>query len=346
MKYRFARNYRTHHRELQILSQRGETLNTRSASWLTGQGASLLLGITYDMQRDGVSTLLHYDIDGLWSLKTYLAKTVLSKNDLSRLLLSVREVLQVCADQRQAVESLIFDPNYVFVDARYEPHYVYVPLDDTPFETRNSPLTLLKALANHSRLKFANAEAELLSRNLEAFVLNQNSVFSANLYRRFLEQELQALAADPQDIDDTPKGPAHLANGRSGTGETFGSQSSDSLFWTPLGGSTGTAEPTGTQTGAVLRRARTGEEQALPKGREMLIGRGSACDVRALGNPKISRKHAALMYHDTGVSIQDLGSANGTWIGGRRLAARAPELLPLDGRFKLADEEFEVRIGQ
>src|SRR6185312_17060949 len=47
-------------------------------------------------------------------------------------------------------------------------------------------------------------------------------------------------------------------------------------------------------------------------------GRGEECDIR-LRHASVSRRHAALEVGETAIVVEDLGSANGTLVGGRRL---------------------------
>lgn len=60
---------------------------------------------------------------------------------------------------------------------------------------------------------------------------------------------------------------------------------------------------------------------ALPPG-EVLVGRGPECALR-LPSSGVSRVHARLMVRGDGAHIQDLGSKNGTWVNGVRLAHAA-----------------------
>src|SRR6266545_4277020 len=57
---------------------------------------------------------------------------------------------------------------------------------------------------------------------------------------------------------------------------------------------------------------------ALVFGKKLVVGRDPASDV-PLPNPKISRRHAYIHVGDT-IEIEDLGSTNGTRMGGHRLA--------------------------
>jgi DNA-binding NtrC family response regulator len=58
---------------------------------------------------------------------------------------------------------------------------------------------------------------------------------------------------------------------------------------------------------------------ALPDHGALLIGRSAACDV-VLRNVLASRRHAEIRRQDGRLTIADVGSANGTRVGGRELA--------------------------
>ncbi|MGH8908566.1 MAG: FtsK/SpoIIIE domain-containing protein, partial [Egibacteraceae bacterium] len=68
-----------------------------------------------------------------------------------------------------------------------------------------------------------------------------------------------------------------------------------------------------------------GQRVGLQPGRT-LIGRGDGCDL-TLASPTVSARHCAVEVDHLGqVTVTDLGSRNGTWIGGA--AAREPRKLP------------------
>jgi pSer/pThr/pTyr-binding forkhead associated (FHA) protein len=48
------------------------------------------------------------------------------------------------------------------------------------------------------------------------------------------------------------------------------------------------------------------------------IGRGSDCWIR-IKSSQVSRKHCELLETDGTLSVRDLGSANGTWVNGKRI---------------------------
>ncbi|HHV54020.1 MAG TPA: FHA domain-containing protein [Firmicutes bacterium] len=67
---------------------------------------------------------------------------------------------------------------------------------------------------------------------------------------------------------------------------------------------------------------------------EALVGRGSGNDVRVF-DPYVSARHLRLLVTTGRVTVEDLGSRNGTWINGRRLGEPAV-LEPGD----------EIRLGE
>ena len=52
---------------------------------------------------------------------------------------------------------------------------------------------------------------------------------------------------------------------------------------------------------------------------DVIIGRGHAAHIRLEGNPVVSRQHAVVRAEGTGHIIEDLGGANGTFVGGRQV---------------------------
>jgi pSer/pThr/pTyr-binding forkhead associated (FHA) protein len=50
---------------------------------------------------------------------------------------------------------------------------------------------------------------------------------------------------------------------------------------------------------------------------ETLVGRGGDCDI-FLGDVTVSRHHATMSVDSDGLSMEDLGSTNGTYVNGER----------------------------
>nr|HEX4315303.1 sigma 54-interacting transcriptional regulator [Kofleriaceae bacterium] len=74
---------------------------------------------------------------------------------------------------------------------------------------------------------------------------------------------------------------------------------------------------------------------ALPPGREVVVGRTRQADIQ-LDDPSISRRHGVLRV-GAGVSYEDLGGANGTRFGDRRLAAHERVTLAAGDALDLGD---------
>jgi hypothetical protein len=90
---------------------------------------------------------------------------------------------------------------------------------------------------------------------------------------------------------------------------------------------------------ARIVRERDGLSAALQSGTQVL-GRSRTCDISFPDDSNVSRRHCAVTVDGSGVTIEDLGSSNGTYVDGRRL--RLGERVHVgDGvRFRLADEWF------
>jgi diguanylate cyclase (GGDEF)-like protein len=71
----------------------------------------------------------------------------------------------------------------------------------------------------------------------------------------------------------------------------------------------------------VLTGTRFGELYRLPPGRVVRIGRGEEADIR-LEDEGVSRLHCSLEARGTEAVLRDLGSQNGTYVGGERTQER------------------------
>ena len=89
-----------------------------------------------------------------------------------------------------------------------------------------------------------------------------------------------------------------------------------------------------------LVRDSDGSRYRMPGETACTVGRSSSCDVRIEGNPGISRVHARVRRDGSSFEVVDLGSANGTFVAGRRLSKGQAACVREGERFKLADEAF------
>ena len=86
------------------------------------------------------------------------------------------------------------------------------------------------------------------------------------------------------------------------------------------GDATGEQTRSGVMRIAGRAESGVGRRFDLPVGRELILGRGTACDVVLLLEA-VSRRHARLSYREDEVWAEDLGSRNGTILNGSLLTA-------------------------
>ncbi len=92
-----------------------------------------------------------------------------------------------------------------------------------------------------------------------------------------------------------------------------------------------------------LTRTSTGDViscDSLP----MTLGRGSKADVRIAGNPYVGRKHVRVTERNGEFYVEDLGSANHTFINGTQLAPEQPTPIHDGDVIALGKEELTVTI--
>jgi pSer/pThr/pTyr-binding forkhead associated (FHA) protein len=95
---------------------------------------------------------------------------------------------------------------------------------------------------------------------------------------------------------------------------------------------------------ARLINSKTGE--AFLVGKEFFnIGRSEAFADLHLNSMHVGREHCRIFQKDSGYFITDLGSKNHTFVDGAQLADGKPVQLKDGSRIKVADEEFNFRLG-
>ena len=91
----------------------------------------------------------------------------------------------------------------------------------------------------------------------------------------------------------------------------------------------------------VLVRFKGGQRRELPlEGERLVVGRRPDCDVR-IPTLDVSRQHCEVRLTDDSVKVKDLGSSNGTFVNGKRVADA--ELNPGD-RLQIGPVCFTVQI--
>src|SRR3954447_4075762 len=82
---------------------------------------------------------------------------------------------------------------------------------------------------------------------------------------------------------------------------------------------------------------------SLPAAGRLTIGRDPASDL-VLEDSRVSWRHAEITTEDGRATVRDLGSSNGTWLAGRRLASD-PVALEDDAAFTIGDVRIRYRGG-
>ncbi|MEW5914730.1 MAG: FHA domain-containing protein [Thermodesulfobacteriota bacterium] len=92
----------------------------------------------------------------------------------------------------------------------------------------------------------------------------------------------------------------------------------------------------------ILEEPSRAPRPASLSGGEMLVGRDEQARLRP-DDPRVSRRHCRIFVKGGRLFVQDLGSANGTWLQGRRLG-RDPAALTLGDVLFLGGPQSGCRI--
>ena len=143
------------------------------------------------------------------------------------------------------------------------------------------------------------------------------------------ESSLQSVVHEIRQAIDQPDTQQSWIRTIHGIGYSF---CGDVLASTQASAATGVEYPAAWLVGASLRVSlRAGEN---------IVGRGG--DVIEIEAPTISRRHARIIIGES-VTLEDLGSKNGTWLGDERLTA--PHALADGDVLKLGSATFTFRLA-
>ncbi len=79
-----------------------------------------------------------------------------------------------------------------------------------------------------------------------------------------------------------------------------------------------------------------------PLDRELTVGREDGVDL-VIADPEMSRRHAAFRHSGAAVTVEDLGSSNGTWVNGEQISG--PAELASGDQIQIGATVFELHDG-
>ena len=86
-----------------------------------------------------------------------------------------------------------------------------------------------------------------------------------------------------------------------------------------------------------------GNRYQILEGEGVFLGRANDCEV-AIPDQEVSRQHAKVTLHNSGIWVQDAGSRNGVFINGKRVV-RPTELRP-GGKLTIGPHEFILELAE
>ena len=273
--------------------------------------------------------VVRYEITGTTKLSKLLRRRSLGAEQASRLLLGLEEAVHACTKASMLIDKVLFSPDFVYLDERQNPNFIFVPFLNTAFDARlNSPFVMLSAMSDPKRMHWQTAEGEWQRDTIQKFV-HGDKVFSANKYGRLLGEILDD--SFDVDSDDSPVDVDRYDEPEEHTGMFV-----NDLF------ANGNLPTFRNQTFSV-RREDTGEVFSLPmSGGALTMGSSQGCNLVVRGNPFMQGVHLRIWVENASVVIEDCGSEYGTYAYNRRLAPHTPTRLHADDKFLIGGESFFV----
>lgn len=92
----------------------------------------------------------------------------------------------------------------------------------------------------------------------------------------------------------------------------------------------------------IVEQGRTKSREVSLRSAETIIGRAEGSGLR-IASAEVSRRHCVLRVRNDTVTIEDLGSSNGTQVNGRSIISR--QVLKSGDRLKIGPVTFLVQLG-
>jgi hypothetical protein len=303
--------------------------------------------IRFTFNGDDRRPVIYYNITGMQNLPVFL-ENKLSLTQFKSLIESLLTALETVSTSGLAEKNLLLSPEYVYVDEDASIHLAYLPLSGLVANER-SVLELLGYVTVNTM--FVNDENKQYAADILSYIRRQQ-VFSLVEVKAFLNLTpvaSQAQNGQAEQLFERPK----AFSGRDFVSEATGIPAIERLR-----DSRSVAENVAEAISAdltlanhpgrvmqsakqfYLTRINDGQQWTLHN-EKTLIGRSISSDIR-LDATAISRQHAELTITSDHVSIEDLGSANGTYINGERLNTRQRVVLQSNDTILLGNIGFRI----
>ena len=356
-----------------------ENVRREPLRWIVSLQSPLFARVRIEEKNDRVKAL-HYSFAGSQDLQQMLSAPLQPvRYQLLLTALAEAEALRV---QSRYLDYVLADPKLVFVSDGGVPCFAYVPIDNQRVVATMGFGRLLHALTDKKiRFQDPKdaAQRDLLAgfvasmgdepdfAQFAAFLRDKmgyplQATTRAVLEDLGLREAERARAREVGEADsDTGEFPEQAA-GKAASSSNASSSSGkrswrgvvqkgsyDAFLLDESGGhdrdltdgTDGSVEAPPAMVPLAILRVSTGDVLSVPS-EGGIVGRGSACAVRILGNPKVGREHAMLGRDEEGLVVSDLGSSNGTWFEGKPILGDQAVRLRVGQTFNVADEQLRV----
>lgn len=343
---------------LQVKLSSGERVDPARLSWLRSRTHRYLLEV--EQPAVPLPRGLRYGVTGLESLRSFLRHYEITPLQYENILVSMGEVLGMLEREGQPASCLRFDEHLTFSDIDGNLWFLFLPLETPAAKGADGSASVaLRHLARARRITFSSSDDFSRSRRLREAL--RTSDYALDAYESFLVEEY-GIRLDFSDASEAVAGPlggtarrvqprdVPLTLPRSEWDSSVTSVATVGDGPSAAAVSPGAADAArdrneeGHRTTAFRLVALDGSGGSFALGdcRDVLVGRGSACDVRIPNNLRISRTHARIEREDAGFRITDLGSSNGTFVRGGELGDGESASVALGETFELADVPMAI----
>ncbi len=318
--------YRIHMKKSEVVIKGrlgfNERVNERELDYLLNNSISGLFHITYDGKKQ-----LIYEAPCPVSLEKYLKSAPLSENSFWRVMTQMVDIAMVVKSRGLYPAHLLVKPDTVFIrEDTLELFFIYQPvisptgMTDQLFAVIHDIIYLELSMAGETKPGYLIDFQNYL----------QQSDYSLEHVRQYIRQPSAWRAQNRLSQDYGP-------------GQDGGPREDLDQYTVLLGSNNGRQPqiPAQKQPDKKIYLLRTKTKELVTLSGELsFLGRSNQSDYCIAGNSSIGRKHAVIKKQGNACYLMDLGSVNGTFLNGKRLAEKQICKLNNGDKIQLSDEAF------